>query len=144
MSTQQNAPAFARRAYASRPPQVVAPQPDISFVLKDAADEITKFTQSTGTLRPVSITNVKPIASYSWIEARTVTPTIAIPGERVMLSSYSISLISLFLLSHTRVTPSLVHWPPASPGRLWNCIYRPKCILHATNVSPRPVICRYR
>jgi hypothetical protein len=54
-------------------------QPDSSFILKDLADQVAKFKRSTDTLSPVEITNVKPIASYSWIEA--ATPTIAVPGS---------------------------------------------------------------
>ncbi|OAX36391.1 hypothetical protein K503DRAFT_721461 [Rhizopogon vinicolor AM-OR11-026] len=79
MSTLKDAPVGTRRAYAFRPPKAELPQPDTSFILKDVADEVTQFTQSTDSLSPVKIINVKPIASYSWIEART--PTIAVPGS---------------------------------------------------------------
>ncbi|OJA09735.1 hypothetical protein AZE42_06861 [Rhizopogon vesiculosus] len=79
MSTQKDAPVGTRRAYAFRPPKAELPQPDTSFILKDVADEVTQFTQSTDSLSPVKIINVKPVASYSWIEART--PTIAVPGS---------------------------------------------------------------
>jgi hypothetical protein len=84
MSTQRNAPVGTRRAYAFRPPKAESSQRDTSFILKDVADEVIKFTKSTGTtLSPVSITDVKPIASYSWIEART--PTIAVPGKQIIV-----------------------------------------------------------
>lgn len=81
MSTSHNAPAGpTRRAYPFRSSRVTEPsQPDHSFILKDLADKVAKFKQSTDTLSPVKITNVKPIASYSWIEA--ATPTIAVPGS---------------------------------------------------------------
>ena len=82
MSTQRNTSVGIPRAYAFRPPGAESSQPDTSFILKDVADEVTKFTQSTGALSPVKITNVKPLASYSWIEART--PTIAVPGKQMI------------------------------------------------------------
>lgn len=79
MSTLRNAPAGTRRAYSFRPRVTESSQPDTSFVLKDLADKVARFKRSTDTLSPVEITNVKPIASYSWIEA--ATPTIAVPGS---------------------------------------------------------------
>lgn len=80
MSTLRNTPAGTRRGYPFRPPRVTEPsQPDTSFILKDLADKVVNFKRSTDTLSPVEITNVKPIASYSWIEAST--PTIAVPGS---------------------------------------------------------------
>ncbi|KAG1725886.1 uncharacterized protein EDB91DRAFT_80558 [Suillus paluster] len=80
MSTPRNAPAGTRQAYPFRPPKVTeSSQPDTSFILKDLADEVTKFKRSKSSLSPVDITNVKPIASYSWIEAGE--PTIAVPGS---------------------------------------------------------------
>ncbi|KAG2109056.1 uncharacterized protein F5147DRAFT_693865 [Suillus discolor] len=80
MSTSRNAPAGTRQAYPFRPPRVTeSSQPDNSFILKDLGDKVAKFKRSTATLSPVEITNVKPIASYSWIEA--ATPTIAVPGS---------------------------------------------------------------
>ncbi|KAG2112945.1 hypothetical protein BD769DRAFT_1673915 [Suillus cothurnatus] len=80
MSTLRNAPASTRRAYPFRPSRVTeSSQPDTSFILRDLADKVAEFKQSTDTLSPVEITNVKPIASYSWIEAPT--PTIAVPGS---------------------------------------------------------------
>ncbi|KAG1763554.1 microtubule associated protein-domain-containing protein [Suillus occidentalis] len=54
-------------------------QTDTSFITKDLSSEVAKFKPSTDALSPVEITNVKPIASYSWIE--TATPTIAVPGS---------------------------------------------------------------
>ncbi|KAG1724963.1 hypothetical protein EDB19DRAFT_1915270 [Suillus lakei] len=78
MSTLRNAPARTRRAYPFRPPRVTeSSQSDSSFILKDLADKVAKFKRSTDDLSPVDITNMKPIASYSWIEA--ATPTIAVP-----------------------------------------------------------------
>ncbi|KAJ8584214.1 hypothetical protein M405DRAFT_866416 [Rhizopogon salebrosus TDB-379] len=79
MSTQRNTSVGTPRAYAFRPPVAQSSQPDTSSIHKDIADEVTEFTKSTGALSPVKITNVKPIASCSWIEART--PTIAVPGS---------------------------------------------------------------
>ncbi|KAG2354836.1 hypothetical protein BDR07DRAFT_1474275 [Suillus spraguei] len=80
MSTLRNAPAGTRRGYPFRPPGVTeSSQPDTSFILKDLADKVVNFKRSTDTLSPAEITNVKPIASYSWIEA--ATPTIAVPGS---------------------------------------------------------------
>ncbi|KAG1745762.1 hypothetical protein EDB19DRAFT_1927161 [Suillus lakei] len=80
MSTLRNAPAGTRRAYPFRPPRVTeSSQSDSSFILKDLADKVAKFKRSTDYLSPVDITNMKPIASYSWIEA--ATPTIAVPGS---------------------------------------------------------------
>jgi hypothetical protein len=60
-----------------------SPESYSSFFLKDIADEITAFARSTDVdaLSPVAITNVTPIASYSWIEASSATlRTIAVPG----------------------------------------------------------------
>ncbi|KAG2740740.1 hypothetical protein P692DRAFT_20880729, partial [Suillus brevipes Sb2] len=54
-------------------------QTDTSFITKDLSSKVAKFKPSTGALSPVEITNVKPIASYSWIKA--ATPTIAVPGS---------------------------------------------------------------
>ncbi|KAG2742499.1 hypothetical protein P692DRAFT_20956079 [Suillus brevipes Sb2] len=54
-------------------------QTDTSFITKDLSSKVAKFKPSTDALSPVEITNVKPIASYSWIEA--ATPTIAVPGS---------------------------------------------------------------
>lgn len=80
MSTLRNAPTGTRQAYPFRPPRATeSSQPDNSFILKDLGDKVAKFKRSTGTLSPVEVTNVKPIASYSWIEA--ATPTIAVPGS---------------------------------------------------------------
>ncbi|KAG2358401.1 hypothetical protein BDR07DRAFT_1523911 [Suillus spraguei] len=80
MSTLPNAPAGIRRAYPFRPHRVTEySQPDTSFIHKDLLDKVAKFKQRTGTLGPVEITNVKPISSYSWIEA--ATPTIANPDN---------------------------------------------------------------
>lgn len=80
MSTLQNAPAGTRRAHPFRPSRLTeSSQPDTSFILRDLADKVAKFKRSTDTLSPVEITNVKPVASYSWIEA--ATPTIAVPGS---------------------------------------------------------------
>jgi len=113
MSTQRNAPVGTHRAYAFHPPKAESSQPDTSFILKDVADEVTKFTESTGALSPVKIINVQPIASYSWIEART--PTIAVPGQQIIDIIVGLHVTSLLPIS-PRFTQSLVHWPPPCPG----------------------------
>ncbi|OJA20164.1 hypothetical protein AZE42_10979 [Rhizopogon vesiculosus] len=58
--------------------------PYSSFLLKELAGMITTFARSPVALSPVTITNVTPIASYSWIEASSITrKTIAVPGLEI-------------------------------------------------------------
>ena len=81
----RNRPAATRRVYMPRPIIAKKPynsEPYSSFILKDLADDITTFSRSTVALSPVTITNVTPIASYSWIEASTLT--IAVPGRQII------------------------------------------------------------
>lgn len=50
----------------------------LSFVSKDLGDRLKDFSSTTSVTEPVKISEVIPVASYSWIEAKT--PTIAVPG----------------------------------------------------------------
>ncbi|KAG2353193.1 hypothetical protein BDR07DRAFT_1496747 [Suillus spraguei] len=115
--------AGTRQGYPFRPPR--SSQPDTSFIIKDLADKVVNFKQSTDTLSPVEITNIKPIASYSWIEA--ATPMIAVPGSWVMASEmmmpvldhHDVKQFEAYHCSHFYYLPDILwnaYGPPRMPG----------------------------
>ncbi|OAX32159.1 hypothetical protein K503DRAFT_776934 [Rhizopogon vinicolor AM-OR11-026] len=91
-------------------------EPYCFFLLKELADVITTFARSPAVLSPVAITNVTPIASYSWIEASLVT--IAVPGSG---------------------TQTLAMYQPTLEELTWT-----KTLSTCTQVPPHPLIPRHR
>lgn len=61
------------------------PSADLSFVLKDLEERVATFPADiTGYASElVQLRHVKPVASYSWVDAPI--PTIAVPGRPKLL-----------------------------------------------------------
>jgi hypothetical protein len=93
----------------------------MSLTTKGLEELVKKFDPATNVRDVVKITDVQPVASYSWIEANS--PTIAIPG-----TSNFLSLLSLGSLAHqtysNRISAHLEELEPQTcPCRLGLGVY---------------------